>query len=476
MMDLNIYLSNTLIGQLSNDPKTNNFSFTYDSDWIKGKNAFSLGPNLPVPNRATLAHPNPDHSTVVRQFFENLLPEGQGLDAASIQYQISKSNLMGLMIHLGRDLAGAISVGIPGAAIPGPQSNLPDSMSSQSLLRPVSKAELSERIRNRPNQTFSVWDGKIRMSIAGFQDKIVAFEKSSGTDVEWSFVDGGPLASNVIIKPEPMSSAMAGMTGNEFMCMTLARQIGLPTANVRLVHVPEPVLIVDRFDRKTSADGSRVERLHVIDGCQALGISPGFKYERPYGDTRDVKDFRDGASLPKLFAMLLSHSSQPAAQRLALLRWTIFQVLIGNTDAHAKNLTFFCDRDGLKLAPAYDILCAPAFSHSNLDDSYAMAIGDAFTDQELSAYEWAVFANQCAIPPRLVQAEMRKMCTGIVSQVTFAQAIAITNDVDARTISSISNYVQASADRHLLFADQIVQMSREVGPAEQKTVYESPRG
>jgi len=94
--------------------------------------------------------------------------------------------------------------------------------------------------------------------------------------------------------------------------------------------VPEPVLVVKRFDRELGA--GRVVRRHIIDGCQALGLSSALKYERPYGDTRDVRDLREGASLPMLFA-LLEYCARPAAERLALLRWTLFQVLIGNTRA-----------------------------------------------------------------------------------------------------------------------------------------------
>jgi serine/threonine-protein kinase HipA len=77
--------------------------------------------------------------------------------------------------------------------------------------------------------------------------------------------------------------------------------------------------------------GQSIQRLHCIDGCQALGLGVSMKYERPYGDTRDVQHIRDGASLPKLFTLIDAASPNPAADGLALLRWIIFQILIGNT-------------------------------------------------------------------------------------------------------------------------------------------------
>lgn len=66
----------------------------------------------------------------------------------------------------------------------------------------------------------------------------------------------------------------------------------------------------------------------------------------------------------------------PSVDRLGLLRWAILQVLIGNTDAHGKNVSFFCDDRGLRLAPAYDLVCMEALD-ADFGDAYAMAYGDA---------------------------------------------------------------------------------------------------
>jgi serine/threonine-protein kinase HipA len=153
------------------------------------------------------------------------------------------------------------------------------------------------------------------------------------------------------------------------------------------------------------ADG--VQRLHCIDGCQALGMGVSMKYERPYGDGRDVQHLRDGASLPKLFALMDHASSKPAADRLALLRWAIFQVLTGNTDAHGKNLSFFMDAGGLSLAPAYDLVCCLLYAGDSISDTLAMAIGDNFNPTALTAYDWALMAQECRLNPKLVSREKK---------------------------------------------------------------------
>ena len=446
MIRLKVFLNDVLVGHLTNDPQTNRFAFDYAPAWANDARSYGLSPRLPLEADGTQTAEQ--HSTEVRQFFENLLPEGEALDAVSVLHQVSKANLVGLLIHIGRDMAGALRVEIDS---PVPSSALP--AAAPSVLRPLSHEELSDRIRQRAQQPFAVWDGKVRMSVAGFQDKIVAFEHEG----QWSFVESGPCASNVIIKPEPKNPRMAGMTGNEFMCMQLASAVGLPTARVQLKHIPEPVLVIERFDRETASDGSWVSRKHVIDGCQALGLSSGFKYERPYGSGVDVRAIRDGASLPKLFA-LMAHTAAPARQRQQLLQWVIFQVLIGNTDAHAKNVSFFCGSAGLELSPTYDLVCAPAFSVNDLEDEYAMAIGDAFKPEELTAFEWAEFAVQCGLQPRLVGSEIKKLCQMTKKVLPTIAEIAATHKVPDNIIAGVSTTVQAMCESQLRPADGIARV------------------
>lgn len=328
-----------------------------------------------------------------------------------------------------------------GAAIP----------SEAETLRGLSHEELSERIRARPYHPFSAWDGRVRLSIAGYQDKIAVFEDEG----RWAFVEGARLASTHILKPEPVSARFSGLTGNEFLCMRLAHWAKLPVADVALVHVPEPVLVVKRFDRLRTAEG--VARLHVIDGCQALGLSSALKYERPYGDTRDVREVRDGASLPMLFE-LLERSPRPVAERLALLRWTIFQVLIGNTDAHAKNLSFHVGREGLSIAPAYDLVCGLAFDGDTVLDNYAMAIGDAFHAVELSPFEWANFAHACGLPFRQVSAELSRMARRVREGLPKACDDALIAGVEVALVERLNVLISTECDRQAAMAPAVAKV------------------
>jgi serine/threonine-protein kinase HipA len=195
----------------------------------------------------------------------------------------------------------------------------------------------------------------------------------------------------------------------------------------------------------------------VIDGCQALGLSSAFKYERPYGSGPDVKHIRDGASLPAFFEFLKS-SRNPAVQRLQMLRWVIFQVLIGNTDAHAKNLSFFCSEQGCELAPAYDLVSTLAFSTTTLEDSFSMSIGDAFLVQELSPYEWANFAVTCGLSPKLVATELKKLASKVLDSLAATTEEVLAEGADRAVVDSVCSVIRPGCLRQMNIAGDITKI------------------
>jgi hypothetical protein len=48
--------------------------------------------------------------------------------------------------------------------------------------------------------------------------------------------------------------------------MTLAKAIGLTVPNVQYLELPEPILLVQRYDHQWTADGGLL-RTHQIYGC-----------------------------------------------------------------------------------------------------------------------------------------------------------------------------------------------------------------
>ncbi|WP_431257965.1 HipA domain-containing protein [Roseateles chitinivorans] len=406
MNRLAIRTSGRQVGTLIHDPTRNLFDFVYDRDWLRSEDSFPLSPQMPMASDTTAVEDAPfealapeTRSAIARAFFQNLLPEGQALDVAAQANGLSKANLAGLLLALGAETAGALSVTLADA------STAPTN--ARTALRALPFGELSERIRARSQTPFSVWDGKVRLSIAGLQDKIAVFEDNG----ELFLADGGGFASTVILKPAPQNPRFGDLPVVEHVCMHLAAAVGIPTARTRLLHVPEPVLLVERFDRRRSADGL-VQRLHIIDACQGLGLTPELKYERAYGDQEAVKHLRDGASLRQLFS-LSAASASPLSMRMQLVDRLIFNVLIGNTDAHGKNWSFFIERRAglLSLAPAYDLVDVEAVADEYMSTSFAMGIGDAFHLEELGAFQWASMAVECGLTPRQLATRIRALST-----------------------------------------------------------------
>ena len=444
-MRLNVFIEDALVGVLQHDAATNQFAFDYAPAWADSAIAFPLAPKLPLEPDVALSAEH--HSRTVRSFFENLLPEGQALDDVAAAYTISKANTIGLIAIMGQETAGALRIG---------RSDAP-SAPHQEEMRLVTPAELSARIIERPQLPFTIWDQKVRLSIAGYQDKIAVYQDEAD---QWFLVAGSRYASTHILKPEPQNPHLAGLTTNEFFCMRLAKAIGLPVADVRLHHVPQPLLSVKRFDRHAGPAG--VRRIPAIDGCQALGLATLAKYERPYGSTRDVKDIRTGASLPALFRTL-KHSAQPVVERLQLLRWVIFQVLIGNTDAHAKNLTFFNHLGGLRIAPAYDMVSGLIYAESPIEDTFAMAIGDAFTVGELTTYEWVNMAELCELPPALVQKELTVLSNRALAELEDTCQNTLAEGAVPSVVAQVAAIVQKEAARQLGIAAGITALAKDLG-------------
>jgi len=427
------------MGILGYDDTVGLFAFDYAPDWSTAGTSFPLSPALPFnkPGEMNAQH----HSVSVRRFFENLLPEGKALDDAVATHRLSKANLFGLLRALGRESTGAISL-LPEGTRP---EQIPDTR------REIPFDELSERIRNRPHEPFNVWDGRVRMSIAGYQDKLAVYIDDSRL-----YLVEGRLASTHILKPEPLSPNLPNLVANEHFCLKLAASLGLPTIDVNILRVPEPVLAVARFDRRHSHD--RVERLHVIDACQALDLGVSHKYERNFGSGRDVAHIRDGASVERLFS-ITEHALSGAALRLGLLRWILSQYLIGNSDAHGKNISFFVEPGGLRLAPSYDLVAVCVYPR--VDHELAMAIGDEFDIGKVRAFDWAELADTSGLQRRFVAREMLRVTKALRTAIPKLQAWPGYTDGERARVEEIATFTLQQADRLDGVAKALPQVKRE---------------
>lgn len=355
-MSLGVFWDGEEVGRLERvDEHTREYSFRYGED---AEHPISL--SLPLDQQRF----SPAES---RPFFEALLPEGAVREQIASELKLASSDSFGLLSELGRDCAGALQ--------------LVDvkRLSSPPSARWLDDGELSALVEDLPRHPLGIHreDEHLRLSLAGVQHKTVLVRDGSG-----GF--GKPLdgmASSHILKPEPPNSQYPGLATNEYFCMRLAALSGLSCATVELIMpAHRPCVVVERFDRELVASPHR--RVHQEDLCQALGLTPDFKYQKP------------GWRLPSYGALaevLNQHSITPGLDRLAGAQAAVFNFLIGNADAHAKNISLLHVRGGVRLAPLYDIVCTAAYPE--LSTELALSVGDELDPNAITSIHWSDLAD-----------------------------------------------------------------------------------
>ena len=66
-------------------------------------------------------------------------------------------------------------------------------------------------------------------------------------------------------------------------------------------------------------------------------------------------------------AALAKACRSPAVARARIFGWLVFNVLVGNSDAHLKNLSFLVSHEGIQLAPLYDLLSVASYESPAFD-------------------------------------------------------------------------------------------------------------
>jgi len=183
-------------------------------------------------------------------------------------------------------------------------------------------------------------------------------------------------------------------------CMMLAQKMVLPAPPVKIRRGLDQLFIIERYDRSRDKSG-QIVRMHQEDFCQALGFLPDQKYES-----------EGGPSLKHCFTLLQEKSIRPAADRMALLRWVIFNFLIGNADAHAKNLAMIFTDRGPRLAPFYDLICTQVYP--DLTEKAAMRIGGENRPSWIQQKHWEKLGEAVAIKPGLIVKTWKDMSGGII--------------------------------------------------------------
>lgn len=432
---LHVWAEDAKVATITHEGRDDRWGLGYAAPWATDAQSFPLSPALP------LVRPAGDYASAsIKRFIEHLLPEGRALDVAVAYNGLSKSNIFGLIWALGAETAGALR--FAGDALAPP--------AGEPVLREIPLKELNQRIAEREQVPLTVWDGKVRMSVAGLQDKLLVYlDRPLLEGGRLFLVDGPRLASTHILKPDTGNPKTPHLAVNEHFCMVLARRMGMPAAEVSLLRTPRPVLVVRRFDRAVvegAGSQPRVHRRHIIDACQACDLPVAYKYERNLGSAEAVRHIRDGVGFARLFGCA-ELTANKAAAKLAMLRWALFQFLIGNSDAHGKNFSFFVRPGGLlEPTPWYDLVSV--LQYSGFDTELAMAYGDVFNHAEVTPFALADFAARCGIDRQLMRREGQRLAKLATAEAAAqAQAADYQGAEERAFVQGIASFVARQAQR-----------------------------
>lgn len=384
--ELEVWLFADKVGTLS--LAGGRLSFCYHASWLANSNAVALSRSLPLQ-----AEPFDDIHT--RPFFAGLLPEGHLRRLIAQQFQISGQNDFALLNAIGGECAGAITF-LPKDAAP--------QMGGKGKVQWLDDQRLVDILDELPRRPMLAGQDGLRLSLAGAQDKLpVVFD---GQRI------GLPLSghpSTHILKP-PIH-ALENSVVNEGFCLALAHTMKLPAAEVQVHQAGNRrFLLITRYDRQLDTEG-RPTRLHQEDFCQALGVVSEIKYQN-----------EGGPDLKACFDLLRRVTRPSAPQVLRLLDYVVFNALIGNHDAHAKNFSLLYAAPPSKtpptLAPLYDVLSTAIYP--NLTPKMAMKLGSKYKFSEVQARHWEEFAEAAG----LARALTRKRILGIAQALpTAARAL-----------------------------------------------------
>lgn len=386
--------------------------FTYAVDWLAGASRRAISFSLPKREQ-------PFTQRQCRPFFAGLLPEEAQREVIAGALGISKGNDFALLEALGGDVAGALSLW--------PEGEVPPAPDPTGTPRPLTDDELVDVLDTLPKRPLLAGREGLRLSLAGAQTKLPVVL----VDDRVALPASGQPTTHIL---KPAIERFPHTTENEALVMTLAAAVGLPVAPVTARSLQgRSYLLVSRYDRRFDANG-QAYRLHQEDFCQALGIVPERKYAAEGGPT-----FKTG------FDLLRRATTRPAGAVLAFLDAAVFNLIVGNADAHGKNFSLLYHTSGVSLAPFYDLLSTVAYP--DLSPNLAMKVAKRATIDEIGPTTWTAFAEDIGLASSFVRRRVRELSDSVRDHVLLLPASAALAALDASALKNYAALIASRAER-----------------------------
>lgn len=391
--------------------------FIYDSDWLAWPDAYPLSLQMPF-YRTSHGH------DAIEPWLRGILPDDRDVLARwGAEFEVSPSDLLGLLAVIGEDCPGAIQLVLPERVA----EVLRD---DRERVEWLSEEEVETRLRILGQQK-AAWRlaGDVgRFSLAGYQPKTALLHDGR----RWGIPSGKTPTTHILKPPNPN---YPGLVENEHLCLKLAGELGLTAAETMVqTFGSEKAIVVTRYDRRPRRDGF-MRRLHQEDFCQALGVATDNKYQNEGGP--GCKDICDA---------LWEHSSDPASDVRAYANAIMLNWIVVGTDAHAKNYSVRLDRqEHVRLAPLYDI--ASFLPHAAHLKAIAMSqkVGGKYRVQDIRARHWDRFAEEVRLPREDVIESGLSMAAALPSKLQAVVADMRVRGLDHPVLKTLNDKLNARA-------------------------------
>jgi serine/threonine-protein kinase HipA len=413
MTALDVYFHADRVGRLERLEQAR-LEFAYEPSWVGAEGApLSLG--LPVRSE-------PFVDGECRPFFAGLLPEGEFLRAIARTLHVSADNPFSLLAEIGGECAGAVSLSAPGEVPPFASAPKPSWLVEGEL------ADLLAELPSRPLLADLDDDKGLRLSLAGARDKLPVLSR----DDRLGITRGNPPSTHFVKTPIP---EVDGMVVNETFCLALASEAGLTATEAKPIRAgSQEGLLVTRYDRLQIDAG--VRRIHQEDLCQALGFLPDQKYEAD-----------GGPGVNACANLLREHSAAPAVDLFALLDALVFNLLIGNGDAHAKNYSLLLEGEGTPtLAPLYDLLCTRVYGR-RFGRKMAMKYGGEYRFDRIRGRHIERLAGELGVTARMTRLRVAEISERVVASMADARMRLPQAWRDEAVLEDIEGIVRDAAER-----------------------------
>ncbi len=351
---LEVRLHGELVGRITRSSRRERIEFQWLAGYAPGPVTLTEGFGSVRPRAPTAAASN---------FFGGYALEGrQRQRLTQIRGISDPTDLYAMLREFGSSIAGAVTIAEPGAA-----------RRTAPRYEPISEGEILRRLRRAASDGDLGSDDQSRSMLAGLQPKLLLARFGN----QW-YLPRGRAHSTHILKPR-LSGRPDGLVRERYG-HSLAAALGLAHYHTELAgNGARQYLVVERYDRVVR--GGTVRLIHQEDVAQALGldwVDDHAKFQNP-GRPRD--SHRPSAYRIAELLGSLQGEGRPVA---AFLRRLTFTVLIGDNDAHAKNLAILHLPGRSVLADAYDAV-PNLFQQGRIDYDLAVAVDGSFDQRRISA-------------------------------------------------------------------------------------------